>query len=117
MSQKSFYHITSARQWHNAKETGTYQPINFVRDGFIHCSYSHQLLTVAQRFYRGQDGLVVLSIDSSKIDSSPIEENLEGGKELFPHLYSVLPIDAVVDAIAFPCNADGSFTLPEELKV
>ena len=117
MSQKLIYHITSARQWHDAKLIGTYQPTDFVRDGFIHCSYSHQLLTVAHHLYRGQDGLVVLLIDSSKIDSRPIEENLEGGRELFPHLYSVLPVDAVVEAIAFPCNADGSFTLPEELKV
>ena len=117
MSQKLLYHITTARQWDDAKLTSTYQPTDFVRDRFIHCCYSHQLLTVAQRFYRGQDGLVVLLIDSSKIDSKAIEENLEGGQELFPHLYSVLPIDAVVDEFAFPCNTDGSFSLPEELKL
>ena len=84
---------------------------------FIHCSYSHQLLTVAHRFYRGQKGLVILVIESSKINGRLIEENLEGGTELYPHLYGALPIDAVIKAIAFPCNADGSFNLPEELTI
>ena len=89
----------------------------FADEQFIHCSYSHQLLTVAHRFYRGQSGLVILVIESSKINSSLIEENLEGGRELYPHLYGVLPIQAVVRAIAFPCNADGSFDLPKELNI
>ncbi|MGF1591387.1 MAG: DUF952 domain-containing protein [Pleurocapsa sp.] len=109
------YHITSAAEWNDAQATGEYKPLNFAGDRFIHCSYSHQLLTVAHRFYRGQSGLVILVIESSKINSSLIEENLEGGTELYPHLYGVLPIEAVKKAISFPCNADGSLSLPEEL--
>lgn len=95
---------------------GVYQPANFSHEGFIHCSYRHQLMTVANRFYRGQNELVVLLIDSTKIVSKLIDENLEGGVELYPHLYGVLPVDAVSDAIAFPCNPDGSFNLPVELQ-
>lgn len=104
-------------QWYDARQAGEYIPSGFAREQFIHCSYSHQLLTVANRFYRGHSGLVILVIEPSKINSSLIEENLEGGTELYPHLYGVLSIDAVVKAIAFPCNADGSFDLPEELNV
>ena len=110
------YHITSSSQWDAARTKGEYQPVGFADEQFIHCSYRHQLLTVAHRFYFGQSGLVILVIESSKINSSLIEENLEGGIELYPHLYGVLPIDAVCGTIAFPCNADGSFNLPEELN-
>ncbi len=111
------YHITSLAEWNIAQARGEYQPQGFVQDKFIHCSYLHQLLTVAHRFFRGQNGLVILVIESSKINSSLVEENLEGGTELFPHLYSLLPTTAVKGALAFPCNADGNFTLPAELKV
>ena len=111
------YHITSAAEWYDAQNVGEYIPSSFAKEQFIHCSYSHQLLTVAHRFYCGQSGLVILVIESSKINSSLIEENLEGGTELYPHLYGVLPIQAVARAISFPCNADGSFDLPEELNV
>ncbi|MEL6580537.1 MAG: DUF952 domain-containing protein [Cyanobacteria bacterium J06621_12] len=111
MSQRT-YHITSADEWLQAQENGYYQSARFAQEKFIHLSYSHQLLTVAHRFYTGQKGLVILVIDSSKIKDGLIEENLEGGIELYPHFYGVLSVDTVLDAIAFTCNADGSFNLP-----
>jgi len=110
------YHITSAAEWEAAQKQGHYEPKGFDRDKFIHLSYRHQLLTVAHRFYREQKGLVILMIDSSKIKDGLVEENLEGGVELYPHYYGGLPLNAVVDAIALDCNADGSFDLPSELN-
>ena len=112
--QQFLYHITSLSEWNTAKALKEYTPQGFTNDGFIHCSYSHQILTVAHRFYKGQNGLVILAIESSTISSSLVEENLEGGTELYPHIYSRLPINSVVKAIAFPCNDDGSFTLPHK---
>ncbi|WP_019507034.1 DUF952 domain-containing protein [Pleurocapsa sp. PCC 7319] len=111
------YHITSLAEWDYAQSIGVYQPKGFVIEQFIHCSYLDQLLTVADHFFRGQNSLVILVVEPSKIDSDLVEENLEGGTELYPHLYGLLPCTAVKKALAFPCNADGSFTLPEELKV
>lgn len=133
MNHKILYHITSASEWDAAQTRGEYRPQNFAVEGFIHCSYSHQLLTVAHRFYQGKNGLVILVIESSTISSSHrllsgktteptvvvglIEENLEGGTELYPHLYCPLPINSVIKVVVFPCGADGSFILPEELEV
>jgi uncharacterized protein (DUF952 family) len=117
LSQKTTYHITSAIEWQEAQAIGAYQPQAFAQEQFIHLSYGHQILTVAHRFYAEQRGLVILVIDSSRIKDGLIEENLEGGVELYPHFYGVLPVDAVINAIAFPCNADGSFDLPIELNI
>ena len=116
-NQTFLYHITSESEWNTARNKGEYLPQGFAEDGFIHCSYRHQILTVANRFYRRQNGLAILVIESSTIKSSLVEENLAGETELYPHLYSPLPINSVVKVIAFPCNIDGSFILPEELKV
>ena len=115
VNKKNLYHITSLSEWNDAQAKGEYKPQGFAKEGFIHCSYSHQLLTVAHRFYKGQDGLVILMIEPSTISSSLVEENLEGGTELYPHVYCPLPINSVIKAIAFPCDAEGSFSLPEEL--
>ena len=115
MNNKLLYHITASSEWNAAQNAGEYTPQEFTEEGFIHCSYHHQLLTVAHRFYKGQDGLVILVIQSSTIVSSLVEENLEGGTELYPHIYRPLPINSVIKAVAFPCNTEGSFSLPEEL--
>lgn len=116
-SEQFLYHITSLAEWKAAQSQGTYTPLAFLDDKFIHCSYSYQILTVANRFYKGQNGLVLLKIESSTISSSLVEENLEGGTELYPHLYSLLPVNSVVQAVTFPCNTDGSFTLPPEFQM
>lgn len=111
------YHIISASDWNLVKTSKQYQPTQFATDGFIHCSYGEQLLSVASNFFSGREDLLLLAIDRTKINSKIVDENLEGGTELYPHLYGTLPIDAVVEVIPFPCNSDGSFCLPEKLKI
>jgi uncharacterized protein (DUF952 family) len=96
------YHITSAVQAAAARESGQYIPEGFAREGFIHCSYRHQISGVVSRLFQGRTGLVLLEIDPSKLDCAVINENLEGGSELFPHIYSHLPMSAVVRVLEFP---------------
>ena len=109
------YHITEVEQWQNALINGEYQPKQFIDDGFIHCSYKHQLIEVANRFFKGQNNLVILAIDSQKIASIIVTENLEGGTELFPHIYGKLPLNAVLNVSGLSSNVNGTFYLPREL--
>lgn len=114
--KRQIYHIASLEEWRQAESVGEYRPSSFATERFIHCSYRTQLLPVANRLFRGRDNLVILAIASNLVKSKIVEENLEGGTELFPHLYGSLPLAAVSDVIAFPCNSDGSFALPTELS-
>ncbi|GAB4553109.1 MAG: DUF952 domain-containing protein [Pleurocapsa sp.] len=109
------YHITSRDEWDYAQINHEYCSKTFAQEGFIHCSYIHQLVTVANRFFRGQNNLVLLAIDRNEITSEIVDENLEGGTELYPHLYGLLPITAVTEVMNFPCNTDGGFSLPKQL--
>lgn len=104
------YHITEVAQWKKA-QYGEYQPQQFSKDGFIHCSYKHQLIEVANRFYRGQNNLIILIIDSHKIPSQLVAENLEGGTELFPHIYGKLPLNAVLNVIELKSDLDETFLM------
>jgi uncharacterized protein (DUF952 family) len=103
------FHITSSTEWEAARATGEYRPQGFAREGFIHCSYAEQVIRTANKFYKGVDDLVLLEIDPSKLTCRIIEENLEGGSELFPHVYGPLPVSAVEAAHGFPCGDDGTF--------
>ena len=97
---------------------GTYIPSSLRDEGFIHCSSVAQVIDTANRFYRGQDDLIVLLIDESQLKAelkyeAPTMGRGESSGELFPHLYGELNADAVVRLVELPCEVDGSFQLPD----
>ena len=105
------FHITTRKAWEGAAAEGIYQTETFPIDGFIHCSTHDQVIQVANIRFRGQMGLVLLSLDTDKVAAEIIYENLEGGQQLFPHIYGELNIDAVVRVAEFTPGADGYFKL------
>lgn len=104
------YHITSQTSWSAAQEAGAYTADSLASQGFIHCSKDDQVLRVANAFYRGQTGLVLLEIDLSALRPEVRwEPGMDKANELFPHLYGPLNLDAVVRVLEFPLDADGQF--------
>ncbi|MBC7972908.1 MAG: DUF952 domain-containing protein, partial [Verrucomicrobia bacterium] len=67
----------------------------------------------ANSFFPGQTGLVLLWIESDRVQSDIRYEASNG--DHFPHIYGALSLDAVTQAIDFEPNADGNFTLPSAL--
>src|SRR5262245_34646996 len=106
------FHIARRREWDEAIAAGEYR--RSTRDasldevGFIHCSTAAQVAPTAQRFYSDEpEPLVLLSIDVDRVDAEVVYENLDGGPELFPHVYGPLPVDAVVLVEPFIMNPGG----------
>lgn len=108
------FHITSRAEADEARRAGTYVAAGFQRDGFIHCSYARQLKRVADTNFHGRSDLVLLEIERGRVGCEVIDENLEGGSDLFPHVYGPLPMSAVTAIIDFPCEPDGTFELPAD---
>jgi uncharacterized protein (DUF952 family) len=106
------FHITTAGEAHAAAAVGVYTPRAFAAEGFIHCSYAHQVRDVANRRFGGRTDLVLFEIDRGRVPHAIVDENLEGGRELFPHIYGRLEMGAVVRVHEFRCGADGRFELP-----
>lgn len=108
----ALYHITTRSEAEAAAAAGTYRPRAFDAEGFVHCSHAHQVARVANRRFRGQPDLVLLEIDAAAVGAPVVEENLEGGSELFPHVYGPLPMASVVAVHELPCGEDGRFAPP-----
>ncbi len=106
------YHITEQSTWNQAIRDKIYLPQDFMREGFIHCSTREQVLNTANRFYANDTNLVLLQIDTNRLQSHIQEENLEGGAEKFPHIYGPINLDAVTQAAAFEKGEDGKFRFP-----
>jgi uncharacterized protein (DUF952 family) len=107
------FHITTSEAWETA--AGGYRAATFSSEGFIHCSTREQVIQVANARFRGQTDMVLLSIDTDQIKAEIIYENLEGGAQLFPHIYGEINKDAVVQVSAFEPGSDGYFALPAGL--
>jgi uncharacterized protein (DUF952 family) len=115
MSTSAIFHITTTGEAGAAERVGFYVPQAFAREGFIHCSYPHQIRDVANRRFLGRGDLALLEVDPARLTCDVLDENLEGGLDLFPHIYGRLPMQAVVRIHPFPCGPDGRFELPAEL--
>jgi uncharacterized protein (DUF952 family) len=105
-------HITKRDAWEKAQALGSYRADTLESQGFIHCSTPAQAVRVANSLFRGQDDLVLLCIDSGEVEADIRYENLEGGEELFPHVYGPLNLSAVISALDFKPQTDGTFVLP-----
>lgn len=101
------YHVADPTDWELAFRSGNNQYVISTRyrtleqEGFIHCSFRHQVEQIARRFYEDIDGGTVLSIDISRLQ---IELRVEPGidtDEVYPHLYGPLNLDAVTSAEPF----------------
>lgn len=113
---KLIFHLVKRAAWEDALQRGLYAPASLETEGFIHCSTGAQVLETANRWYRGQADLLLLSIDPLRLhpelrDEPPANPSDERSGQTFPHVYGPLNLDAVTQATAFPCEADGLFRL------
>lgn len=93
------YHIVLPEKWETVKHNSSYAADSLETEGFIHCSYDHQLDAVIGRYYANEPELVVLTIDPAKLTSELVSEPSTGGEE-YPHIYGPINLDAVVSAEA-----------------
>jgi uncharacterized protein (DUF952 family) len=106
-------HITHKEEWTSAQQRGFYITPSLESEGFIHCSTPSQVVAVAERFYAGQSGLVLLMIDPGSLKAQvKFEPGSDKPDELFPHIYGSLNLDAVTRVLDFDPDEAGHWTMP-----
>jgi uncharacterized protein (DUF952 family) len=110
-------HATSRTAWSAAQKAGAYTADSLASQGFIHCSRMDQVVHVANNIFKGQQGLVLLKIDPSRLTAKlRYEPGTDAPDELFPHIYGPLNLEAVSAVLDFEPGIDGIFSLPEALR-
>jgi glutathione S-transferase len=96
------YHLALADEWHAAQVAGEYRRSTLGKSldevGFIHCSHADQVRMIADLVYGDRTDVVLLTIDPHRVGAEIRVENLDGGDQLFPHIYGPLPLNAVISA-------------------
>lgn len=111
-------HLCGVQEWSHARERGGIYPESD-KTGYIHLSTLEQVHLPANRLYRGRADLVLLYIDPAALDSPVRWEPgvpTDPRSMLFPHLYGLLPVRAVIGAAAYPPAGDGSFGPAPEFR-
>lgn len=109
------YKICTGNEWCQLLESGRFfgSPDD-LRDGFIHLSGAGQVARTAAKFFPGRTDLMLLTVNPDRLGDKLRWEASASGT-LYPHLYTPLPLDAVVATVPLRLGPDGRHILPAEL--
>lgn len=107
------YKVLTGEEWTGFVAAGRFEgaPIDLA-DSYIHLSTAEQLTETVDKHFAGQSGLWVAAIDLPLLGDAVKWEPSRGGA-LFPHVYAVLPMDAVLAAAPLERGEDGAVVLPQ----
>jgi uncharacterized protein (DUF952 family) len=112
MPDRIVYKIMSAAELQQMQRDGVFRgsPAD-IADGYIHLSCGSQLAATLDKHFSGVDGLMLAAVDLSLLGDAVRWEQARG-EQLFPHIYGLLPVGAVVSVATVERTTDGAVRLP-----
>jgi uncharacterized protein (DUF952 family) len=106
------YKIFRGPEWADLKAKGATQgaPIDVI-DGYVHFSTAAQAAETAAKHFEGEEGLVLLALESDALAPDLRWEPSRGG-QLFPHLYRDLRLTDILWDTPLPL-VNGTHQFPE----
>jgi len=112
MPDRIVYKIMSATELQQLQRDAVFRgsPVD-IADGYIHLSCGSQLAATLDKHFNGVAGLMLAAVDLALLGDTVRWEQARGG-QLFPHIYGLLPVGAVVSIAPVERTADGAVRLP-----
>lgn len=97
------FKICTREVWEETERAGVFPGMQIdLADGYVHLSSLEQSGATIRKYFRGQTGLVMLTVDADKLgDALRWEQSSTGRRGEFPHLYGSLPLSAIIEAMPF----------------
>ena len=102
-------HVADESEYQAA--THSYVPVQYSKEGFIHCCLPSQLSGVLERWFVSADRVLLLTLDQHVLASDIRLEPGPGGQK-FPHLYAPIPRRAVLAATVLDRGPSGLWNVP-----
>lgn len=102
------YHLIPEPVWREQRTNATYEPEAYAEDGFIHLTLGlDPLVIVANLFYTSDPRPYrVLVLDLSQVAA---EVKYEDPDRIYPHIYGLLNLDAVIGELSVSRSESGVF--------
>ena len=105
------YRIADTHDWEAAQASGYFASPDLVAEGFIHCCTAQQVAAVANRYYQGQETLVLLEIDETQVHVPLKWEDLTNAASYF-HMSTGAFLEQRSYAVWCSSRTDGRFSSP-----
>ena len=121
---RTIYRLVTKLEWLEAQQTGFYNGAEHDKaDGFIHFSTGDQVEETLSLHYAQKDDVLLVAVDVAKLGSAlerPLNKSLvyelaPKRGDYFPHLYSELPLSAVMHVTTLSRDAQGKWVTPKGL--
>ncbi len=110
-------HIVNQEEYQKVLNSDYYSPLSLKEEGFIHCSKLSQVCKIAEIIYPQEADIMLLLIDTDKLEAKVIWEDLENMNEEYPHIYGPLNTSSIFKVAELKLNKFKKFELPKELKI
>lgn len=89
------FKILTTAQWTTWKQSSVFKGAGIdIQDGYIHLSTADQAGETYNKYFAGQEDLVLVEVDLGKVQD-PVKWEVSRGGALFPHVYGVIDFGAV----------------------
>ena len=115
MNAQIIYKICTAETWQHALQKGLLEGTERdLQDGYIHFSTREQLQDTLQKHYSGQSALFVLAVAVEPLaKTGDLKWEPARNGDMFPHLYTALPLMWVNEVHPVFATPEGGHTCPE----
>ncbi|EMJ94314.1 DUF952 domain-containing protein [Leptospira alstonii] len=110
------YNLAAKKDYEEALKQGFYITDSLSSEGFIHSSKKNQVEDTANRIFFGRKDLVLLIVNVSRLKSplkyeasASVRFSKEDGRNIFPHIYGPLNVDAIEEVLEILPGKDGRF--------
>ena len=109
-------HCIAQSQWERAKDLPQFGRQMVARDGFIHCSSVEYFWRVAPNFRDDVEELLLLCIDTDRLQAPVRWEDADGCGRSYPHVYGPINRDAITAVLPYLRDPDRNWRKNPELS-
>lgn len=106
-TEQLIYHITTPELWKQFAFFDFYEAPSLQDEGFIHASKAGQVQETANRYYKNEPEILLLTIDTTLLAAALVYEEAPHRKEEFPHIYGKLNKDAIIHTTTITRQKEG----------
>lgn len=113
-SAETLYHLVRKRDWQTYTDGKYYRPQSLKSEGFIHLATREQVISLAQKYFKGEQNLLLLQVVIPTSDPLLKWETPATGEASFPHYYGEMALSMVKSTHPIRADTDHRFSLPKE---